>query len=435
MNSTASPSATGLGGGAADVNTIMWAQMGEMMVKTTWYATLGTVLQALIVSSVLSNTIRYFEYFTRTDSIWLLEAIGVGALMTLGALALTCAQAYKLVYMDETNIASHFRFLMLADMSHLLLGAIFNAAAGIYYAYRAYRMSKDRWWVMPPFALGLTAQFVVAMIAVVTGLKMPVLTPVAVRNLSQFMSDTIKWFRAWGAITVAVDGSLCLFMTFMLFKSKQGIFHNQSKLFHRLLSLMYETMLPPVLCLIILEAISGIEGSPLTDFRRVFTSILPVLYYHFTLQTLVGRQSIRSILDNKLAADGIDVYSGSGSNHVISGGGRATRSGGRVYISRPKELEKEGVEMDVKTPSSGGPFIRIETEREVSGPDNLSPVHMVPSLNRGPLPSSAELSMASPSWDGHEHEHEHEHDPHQGSQIPKWGSTDRLYPTDSGKSV
>ncbi|OCF40280.1 hypothetical protein I317_05913 [Kwoniella heveanensis CBS 569] len=429
MNATASPlAASGSSGGAPDVNTVMWAQMGAMMTMTTWYATLGTVLQALIVSSILSNSVRYFEYFTRTDSIWLLEAVGVGALMTVGALALTCAQAYKLVYMDETNIASHFRFLMLADMSHLLVGAIFNAAAGVYYAYRAYRMSKGRWWVIPPFALGLTAQFIVALVAVVNGLKMPALTPAAVRNLPQFMAGTIKWFRAWGAITVAVDGSLCLFMTYMLFKSKQGIFHNQNKLFHRLLSIIYETMLPPVICLLILEATTSIKGSPLTDFRRIFTSILPVLYYHSTLQTLVGRQSIRSILDNKLAADGIEHYSGSGSNHAISGAGRATRSGGRVYISRPKEVEKDGVEMDVKTPNSGGPFIRIETERQVSGPDSLSPVHMVPSLNRS-QPSSTGLSQASPSWD------DHELDPSQGSHLPKWGSTDRLYPTDSGKSV
>ncbi|WVF68749.1 hypothetical protein IAT40_003521 [Kwoniella sp. CBS 6097] len=428
MNSTASPLAAG-GVGASNVNSIMWAQMGEMMIKTTWYATLGTVLQALIVSSILSNSIRYFEYLKRTDSIWLLEAVGVGALMTIGALALTCAQAYKLVYMSETNISSHFRFLMLADMSHLLVGAIFNAAAGVYYAYRAYRMSKGRWWVIPPFALGLTAQFIVAMIAVIHGLKMPALTPTAVRDLPEFMSNTILWFRTWGAITVAVDGSLCLFMTYMLFKSKQGIFHNQAKLFHRLLSLIYETMLPPVICLVILESTTGIQGSPLTDFRRIFTSILPVLYYHSTLQTLVGRQSIRTILDNKLAADGIDVYSGSGSNHAISGTGRATRSGGRVYISRPKEAEKDGVEMDVKTANSGGPFIRIETERQVSGPDNLSPVHMVPSLNRAQPPTG--LSQASPSWD----DHDHEHDPSQSAQIPKWGSTDRLYPTDSGKSV
>ncbi|WVW85033.1 hypothetical protein I302_107069 [Kwoniella bestiolae CBS 10118] len=404
-----------------DVNTILWKQMGANVDDTTWYAIVGTVLQSLIVSSILSNTTSYFGYFTQTDSIWLLEAVGLGAILSVGALGLTSAQAYHLVYENEHNIATHFRFLMFGDMSHLLIGAIFNAAGASYYAYRAWRMSGNKWWILPPFAIGILAQFVVAIVAVGHGFKMPKLTIEAVRDLPGFMEGTITWFRAWGAITCAVDGTLCLFMTFMLFKSKQGIFHNQEKLFKRLISLVYETMMPPVLCLLILESCSGIPGSPLTDFRRIFTSILPVLYYHSVLSTLVGRKTIQKILNRKLGAEGLEQLSGSGSGSG-SGGHHISKSGGRVHVSRPRGGEKDVELGNVRSPytprsQSGGPIVHVETEQTTTttGPDGYE-IHL-PTLgmNRNRL-SSDQIGVNSPdsvSWEGPNNQ--------------KWESTDRLY--------
>ncbi|WRT68080.1 uncharacterized protein IL334_005055 [Kwoniella shivajii] len=418
-----------------DVNTILWKQMGSSVPSTTWYATVGTIIQALIVSSILSNTLSYFEYFTQSDSIWLLEAVGLGAIMSVGALGLTSAQAYKLIHENETNIASHFRFLMLADMSHLLIGAIFNAAGAVYYTYRAWRMSGNKWYIVPPFALGVIAQFAVAIIAVVNGLKMPHLTIEVVKDLQEIMGGTIKWFQAWGAITFAVDGILCLFMTFMLFKSKQGIFHNQSKLFKKLISLVYETMLPPVLCLLILESTSSKAGSPLTDFRRIFTSILPVLYYHSVLSTLVGRQTIRKILDRKLIKEGVDVFSGSrsrsGSGSGLGSGsgsnGHVNKNGGRIFVSRqvqrdrnPDHNDKEknlelGIISSPFTPKSksDSPFVLIETEQSQSvvGPDGVEHHHL-PTLGRNRLQSNRSQEDDVTTWD---------HPPN------SWASTDRLY--------
>ncbi|WWC62906.1 uncharacterized protein I303_105504 [Kwoniella dejecticola CBS 10117] len=384
---------SGIAGVGADVNAILWRQMGSSVNSTTWYAIVGTVLQSLIVSSILSNSFSYFEYFTQSDSIWLLEAVGLGAIMSVGALALTCAQAYKLVYENEHNIASHFRFLMFGDMSHLLIGAIFNAAGAAYYAHRAWKMSGNK-------------------CAVANGMQIPHLTIEAVQDLPAFMNGTITWFRAWGAITCAIDGSLCLFMTFMLFKSKQGIFHNQDKIFKRLISLVYETMLPPVLCLLILESCSGISGSPLTDFRRIFTSILPVLYYHSVLSTLVGRKTIAKLLNRKLNAEGLASYSGSGS--ASASGGHVSKSGGRVYVSRPRGAggEEKDLEMGVRSPytprskASDGPFIHVETEQHTTttGPDGTE--IQIPTLGRNRLASDHSHTLHSPD---------------------KWASTERLY--------
>ncbi|WVQ84386.1 hypothetical protein IAT38_006538 [Cryptococcus sp. DSM 104549] len=333
--------------GAPTPDSLMWTMVGGSIKNTSWYSCIGVVLQGMIVSAIVSKTTQYSEYFTKSDSIYLLEAIGLGAFLSVGTLALTCAETYLLVYETPSNVASTFRTVMMCDMAHLIVGAVFNLAAGAYYAYRAWKMSRENWWLVPPFVAGLLAQFIVAIVAVAHGFKIPKLDTLAqVKELATFMPSTIRHFKTWGAITLAVDGSLCVFMSFMLFKSRQGIFHNETRLFKKLLSLVYETMLPPAVCLLILEASSGVSGSPLTDARRIITCILPVLYFHSVLQTPVGRQQVRDILDSKLAADGVNL---------LSDERTATRNGGysttpRVYAS----FAKQGAMRKLEEEEAGG---------------------------------------------------------------------------------
>ncbi|WVR06604.1 hypothetical protein IAU60_003636 [Kwoniella sp. DSM 27419] len=382
-----------------DVNAVMWSMMGSVMIKTTWFAAMGSILQSIVVTWIVSHTFRYFEYFTRTDSVWLLGGVASGALLSVGALALSCAQVYRLVHIDNTNIAKGFRFLVLSDMSHLLIGAVFNVAAGSYYAYRAYRITRGRWWIIPPFAIGLVAQFIVALIATYKGMVVPVVTLEVLPQLQGFMLSGIKWFKAWGALTLAVDGSLCFFMTFMLFKSKSGLFHNQPRLFNKLLSITYETMLPPVICLLILEAASQKEESPMTDFRRVISTVLPVLYYHSTLSTLVGRQKVRAILHESRVASGLEVYQPQ-VDKLAAGSGRGTQSGGIFYYSRGKADRDLRSDLELQKPS--GPFVRIDTVECATTPTKeLSPVDLP--LHTLGLKADADVrpdqSITRPIWD------------------------------------
>ncbi|WRT68070.1 uncharacterized protein IL334_005045 [Kwoniella shivajii] len=357
-----------------DLTPQLWKMMRASADDTIWYALIGTVLQAMLVTSVLGMTIKYFTYFTRKDSPFILWGIGIATIIQIGELALTCAEDYRLVYCGPDNFQDIFRFLVIADMFRVFSAAVFNIAAGGYYTWRVWMMCGRKIYMVPPFALGGMIQMSMTVCAVVHGCKLPEINVDTISQLPKLMPDILKFFKIWGAVTLVVDGALCVIMTFLLFKTQDSLFSKESKIFRKLISLIYETMLPPVVCLLILEAASGSKGTPLTDMRRVITCILPVLYYHSALHTLVGRQAIRELLDDKLASGGIHAFSsGSGKG---SGGG-----GGRVYAAFPPGLRSINIEeagIELQSPSGNSstrknpqmPLVKIEQSTVVSRSDD-----------------------------------------------------------------
>ncbi|WVQ86233.1 hypothetical protein IAT38_008401 [Cryptococcus sp. DSM 104549] len=389
-----------LNGTALDMSAMLWEGIGSNPVDTVWYSVVGMVLQGMAVSAILTKTVEYFDYFTHTDSLFLLLGIAFGASLTVVSLGLNFAEAYKYVHDGADHLDSIFRFIMWSDMSYLLLGTLFNFFAGCYYAWRAWKMARSKWWLIPPFAIGLVAQLVVGVIAVAHGYKLPPVSLATVASLPAFFDKSVKLFKTWGAVTLAVDGCICVCMTVMLVKSKDSMFNNEGKIFRKLLSLVYETMLPPVLCLIILEASSGKKGSPLTDWRRIITSVLPVFYFHSVLSTLCGRASIRKILDSRLQAEGISLITGSTSKTAGSG------SGGRVYSTLPPGGKgggvrgvEEGYELKSEAGSAlsfGGVRVQIDqttsiSESEIITPTSKSPFQ--PSENLSPIQETSVPSL------------------------------------------
>ncbi|WVW85018.1 hypothetical protein I302_107054 [Kwoniella bestiolae CBS 10118] len=348
----------------------LWSMMKAEPEDTIWYSLIGTLLQAMLVTSVLGMTIKYFTYFTNRDSPYLLWGIGIGTTIQIAELMLTCAEDYRLVYCGPDNFQDIFRFLVISDMIRLLTAAMFNIAAGGYYTWRVWMMCGRKIYMVPPFAIGGMVQMMMTVMAVVHGCKLPEITVDTIMQLPQKMPEILKFFKIWGAVTLVVDGALCIIMTILLFKTQDSLFSKETKVFRKLISLVYETMLPPVVCLIILEAASGSKGTPLTDMRRIITCILPVLYYHSALHTLCGRQDLRDLLEDKLASGGI---------HALSNGS-GKGSGGRVYAAYPPGLrslniEESGIEMQSPISSSSTrknpqmPMIKVEQTTVVSRSD------------------------------------------------------------------
>ncbi|WWC96469.1 hypothetical protein V866_003337 [Kwoniella sp. B9012] len=348
----------------------LWKMMKAEPEDTIWYSLIGTLLQAMLVTSVLGMTIKYFTYFTNRDSPYLLWGIGVGTTIQLGELMMTCAEDYRLVYCGPDNFQDIFRFLVISDMFRLLMAAMFNIAAGGYYTWRVWMMCGRKIYMIPPFAIGGMVQMMMTVMGVVHGCKLPEVTVETIMQLPEKMPRVLKFFKIWGAVTLVVDGALCIIMTILLFKTQDSLFSKETKVFRKLISLVYETMLPPVICLIILETAGGSKGTPLTDMRRIITCILPVLYYHSALHTLCGRQDLRDLLEDKLASGGI---------HAISNGS-GKGSGGRVYAAYPPGLrtlnnEESGIEMQSPISSSSTrknpqmPMIKVEQTTVVSRSD------------------------------------------------------------------
>ncbi|WWD05256.1 hypothetical protein V865_003329 [Kwoniella europaea PYCC6329] len=287
----------------------LWGLMALDDGNAVWYAFIGILLQAMLISSIMGKAFEYFDYFKKRDNKYLLWGVAGGTVLALVTLEITCAETYVTVHQQTLNTAPAIRFLILGDVTNLFLGTLFNLAACIYYSWRVYKMLGSRRWTIPIFAACLLAQLVAALVATGDGYSFPIITPETLQDFQNHMRTNIREFQIWGAITLSVDGTLCILMTIMLFKSRDGIFHRETRLFNKLVSLLYETMLPPVICLAIYQGTTHFAGNPISDFRKIITCILPVLYFHSLLHTLVGRKRIREILNSNLTREGVKVIS------------------------------------------------------------------------------------------------------------------------------
>ncbi|WVQ85352.1 hypothetical protein IAT38_007517 [Cryptococcus sp. DSM 104549] len=373
-----------------------WAMMGADGHGPVWFSTVGVVLQAMITAAIIDKTSSYYDYFTKRDKWFVRWAVGMGTLVTFVSLVLSIAQIYKLIFGLQQGPGSAIRFVIIVDFLLLALGALINTFGGSYYAYRTYKMAGDKVWLVIPFGLGLAAQLIFSLYDLASATHFPKAGPDMPALIPVFMERQVVLFRSWGAITLSVDGSMCVLMTFLLIKSRDGIFYQETRLFRRMVSLIYETMLPPVIVLLIMVITAEAGHSPLTDARRILSVVLPALQWHSALHTLVGRHIVRTILDNKLASEGVQVLSKD--NGVGSGSG----NGGYSTFSNPDEKARSRTVKFGKNRNSKGdiPGIRVQTTTQttVSEPDALHAAMHKPSVNRNWVEDSP---LSEGEEDGH----------------------------------
>ncbi|WWC68151.1 uncharacterized protein I206_102074 [Kwoniella pini CBS 10737] len=387
------------GGYQIDFDAMLWQSLGSNPSKTTWWNVFALVLQSLIVSSIVTKTFQYFEYFQKSDNSLYLGFVGLGCSVSIAALGLTCAQTYKLVYHAATEFHTIYRFLYMVDQTILLIGAFFNASAAIYYAHRAWSMANKKRWLLPPLAIVVIAPFISAFVVVIKGYKLPALLMENLPSLPGYFEDYIHSSRVWGALTLAMDATLCLSLTTLLLRSKDSIFHNETRLLHNLFALMYESMLPPVILLLILESADQVAGSPTSDWRKFVITCVPTLYFHSVLSALVGRQTIRGLLHNKLKKEGGEISLLSSGK---SSGGISKAFTNHTYPStdliNPKLVEEgngsyKEMKSDIENGSQVsmiGPMVkvRIEHNSNISEPDNYA-------INHPHLSPTGEYSTAN----------------------------------------
>ncbi|WRT64572.1 uncharacterized protein IL334_001504 [Kwoniella shivajii] len=391
-NNTSSGGYPSSGDYQIDMDAILWQSIVSTPDRTIWWSVFALVLQSAIVSSIVTKTFMYFEYFQKSDNPLFLVFIGSGCVVTLCTLGLTCAENHQLIFHAQTEFHTIFRFLFVGDQTILLIGAIFNLAAGSYYSFRAWKMCGSKMYMTPLFFVILVAPFGSALATVIKGYQMPTLVVQNLPLLSGFFDDYVRISKIWGALTLAMDSTLCFILTVLLFRSKDTVFARETRIFHKLFALMYESMLPPVIFLFILECAEQVAGSPTTDWRKFTVTCIPILYFHSVLSALVSRQTIRGLLDSKLSSQGISVLS---SGHTGSGSSKNYyKSYPSTDVLTSKRAEEGGIEMkgDYESQSQvsvGGPMVKVEQNLATSEPDSyalnhphLSPIDDISTVNR-----------------------------------------------------
>ncbi|WRT68071.1 uncharacterized protein IL334_005046 [Kwoniella shivajii] len=278
----------------------LWDMMGLSIDSTTWYSGLGIIIQSMVLASILSKSIEYFDRFDKKkDHRGLLVSIGFGTTISLGLLILTCGQTRTLVY-KRTNIPSNsIRFLLLGDMVILLFSGISCSIVGCYYTWRCYVMSKNNRYLLGCLSIGLLIQFIITLVTAAHGFALPQLQGESLTHLPAFMDRGEYLYNVWSSITLVNNAFISITSLFLIFRTKDGIHHYDWRSYHRYISLSYESMLTPTICILIMISSSGLSGSPMTNIRRVFTVVLPLLYYNSFLQTLVGRQYLRNKIESR----------------------------------------------------------------------------------------------------------------------------------------
>ncbi|WVF68747.1 hypothetical protein IAT40_003519 [Kwoniella sp. CBS 6097] len=282
----------------------LWADLGVNNGDALWFMAVGIILQAVVLQAILSKTIDYFERSQKRENRWFLTGAGLGTAVAVAMLIVTCCQARVIIFRETMNPSSAIRYLFVGDIVHFLFGGLFHLVMGTYYAYRSYEILGRKIWVLPPFGIILSAQSVMSMVAAGNAFKFPQLEESALSTLPQFLHNSSKLFKIWTTVTLIVDAIISLFLAALLFKTNGGIFNRDGKAFKKLPSVVYNTMLPPTICIIAYQISTSLGHSPLVDFRRVLNCVLPSLYFQNLMYLLVERQTIRKIVDAKLLSSG-----------------------------------------------------------------------------------------------------------------------------------
>ncbi|WVW85017.1 hypothetical protein I302_107053 [Kwoniella bestiolae CBS 10118] len=267
----------------------LWDSMGLSTGATTWYSGLAIYLQGIVLACILSKTIQYFDRFDKSrDSIKMMVAVVGGTLISLGILILTCSQARMMVYKRKNDPPSSIRYLLLSDMVILLFSGFFSLTTGYYYAWRCYSMVKKNRLILGILSVALLAQFIVTLVTAGHGFTLGPLTRESLPALPAFKAKGNHLHKIWSGYTLALNLSMSIFLSFLTFTKKDGIYHYDPRMYHKYFSVTYEIMLPPTVCSLLLVSLGNLPGSPMTDMRRVFTVILPLLYYNSFIQSLPG---------------------------------------------------------------------------------------------------------------------------------------------------
>ncbi|WVQ74536.1 hypothetical protein IAR50_004137 [Cryptococcus sp. DSM 104548] len=244
-------------------------------------------------------------------------------------------------------------------------------------------MSKMNLWVVPAFVVGIVTQMTSCVLTVFHGYQLPQMDNSSlVGGLVHWQKKLAKLSTIWGSITLCVDACICLFMIFILSKSRNSTFHKEIRIFTRVVSLTFETMFPPVIILIVLLNPHGKSSTPLSDIRQALICALPPLCYHSALHTLVDRRYVGRILDPILAAgvvqmlSGGRLYGGPGSRYHLESRDKGGVDDPFVHGGEV-EMNADGVSPGMMMFGGKGkmwmtpPMVRVETNIIISEPDRL----------------------------------------------------------------
>ncbi|ORX38227.1 hypothetical protein BD324DRAFT_343661 [Kockovaella imperatae] len=111
--------------------------------------------------------------------------------------------------------------------------------------------------------------------------------------------------KAFLIVNMAHDGILCIILFVLLHRTRSRLFHLGQNLFPKLMAIIFECMLPPMIVTATILAGSYIDNNDGYGWVTIFYAVIGPLYFHSVIISLVSRKKLRELLDSNLTDHGI----------------------------------------------------------------------------------------------------------------------------------
>ncbi|WWC59673.1 uncharacterized protein I303_102235 [Kwoniella dejecticola CBS 10117] len=286
--------------GKRDLSDLIWMVLDTNPKRLIGFSALATSVEGLVLGIILCQTTRYLTNFGRTDPLWAVIAILLGAAVLFAQLAMNLWQTYALIDKAATDLLSIVVSDIRCNMTVVLFIGILNFIAAGFFGRRAWLLSKKKIWLLIPLSIGILSSLGLSLGVAIRGYALPSLagspTPEDLAKYDLWRKNDNRLIVIWAAIALVQDVFVCALMTVMLLREKSGLQETEHGLLKLLIKLTYETMAGPVFLNVINVIVIAMQGATFADHSRLITWILGPVYFSSILQSLKYTKDVQRIL-------------------------------------------------------------------------------------------------------------------------------------------
>ncbi|KAK6903517.1 hypothetical protein I204_02863 [Kwoniella mangroviensis CBS 8886] len=286
--------------GQRDLSDLIYLFIKTTPRSLTFSSACAVAIEGLILGIILVQTTKYLSAFWRTDPLWSVSGIVLGAATLFAQLGMNLWQTYRLIDRAATDLLAIIIGDIRCNMTVLVFVGILNFVAAGFFGRRAWLLSKKKIWSAFPLVIGIFSSLGLSLGVAIKGYMLPSLaTNPSAENLMEYDSwrkTDNRLIVVWAAIALVQDILVCALMTIMLLKEKDGFQKTETSLLRLLLKLTYETMAGPVVLNIVNVVVVALQGATFAGYSRIVTWILGPVYFSSILQSLNYRKDVQRVL-------------------------------------------------------------------------------------------------------------------------------------------
>ncbi|WWC86703.1 uncharacterized protein L201_001580 [Kwoniella dendrophila CBS 6074] len=286
--------------GKRDLGDAIYLFIGSSPTNLTFSSACGAAIEGLIFGTILVQTTKYLSAFGRSDPVWAVCGIILGAITLLLQFGLNLWQTHRLIENAATQLLTVIVTDLKCNMTVIVIIGIMNFVAAGYFGRRAWLLAKKNNWLLPPLIMGIFTSLGLSLGVAIKGYMLPSLadnpSPENLMKYDSWRKTDNRLIVIWASVALVQDVLVCGLMTAMLLKERDGFRKTEGNLLRLLLRLTYETMAGPVLVNIATVIVVAKQGATFAGYSRIVSWMLGQVYFSAILQSLNYRKDVQRML-------------------------------------------------------------------------------------------------------------------------------------------